>query len=121
MEGQVFVRAIPKDDKWSVVFAQKQIKGQVAKGNRNDGINGVGIAAANQISKFLIDDIDGFSLVVLGRKLLQFFGNQVPDATELLMAEGVGGLGLVDHFSTLKHGSLGNQDDGIVAGVLLAI
>src|ERR1035441_2753373 len=92
VDGQVVVTAIPEDDKSSVNLAQEQVQGDVAIGHGDDGVNGIGITAADQVAEFLANDVDGFTIVVLRGKLLHLLGHEVADTTEFLVAEGVRGI-----------------------------
>src|ERR1035441_10311236 len=121
VDGNVVVTTVPEDDKSSVALAQKQVEFEVAVGHRDDRVDGVGIAAADQVAEFLVDDVDRFTVVVFRGKLLQLLGNHVPDAAEFLVAKGVRALPLENHVSALEHRSLRNQDNGIAVGVLLAV
>jgi len=44
-----------------------QIQSQVAISHRHDGINGVGVATADEITKFLIDDVLSAAVIVFWR------------------------------------------------------
>jgi len=57
------------------------------------------IATADQIAGLLVTDIDPVTVVVFGRKLFQLLGNQVSNAPEFFVAEGVRGLRLEDQLS----------------------
>jgi hypothetical protein len=50
IDRQVVVAAIPEYDQPPVDLAQEQIQGQVAISHRDDRIEGVGIAAADQVA-----------------------------------------------------------------------
>ena len=50
----------------------------------DDGIDGIGITATDQVAEFLVDGVDGFTLVVFGGKFLQLLGHQVADPPSFL-------------------------------------
>ncbi len=68
-------------------FVQEQIERKIPVSHGDDRVDGIGIAAANQVSQLLIDHLDNFAVVVFGRELFQFFRNQVADATQLFVAK----------------------------------
>jgi len=105
VDGQVVVTAVPEDNQPSVDFAQQQVEGEITVGHRNNGVNGIGIAAADQVAKLLVDDVDRLAHVVFGRKLLQFFRYQVSNPPKFFVTKGVGGLGFENHLSALEHRS----------------
>src|SRR5580700_2541698 len=50
VDGHVVVAAIPEHDKASVNLAEEQVQSQVAIGHGDDGVDGVGISAADQVA-----------------------------------------------------------------------
>src|ERR1700684_1888926 len=53
VDGHVVVTAIPEHDEPPVNLAQEQVQSQVAIGHGDDGIDGVGIAAADEVAELL--------------------------------------------------------------------
>src|ERR1035438_6795046 len=121
IDRQVVVTAIPENHQASVDLAQKQVEREVAVRHRHDGINRVGVAAADQVAELLVNRVDRFTVVVLRGEFLELLRHQVSDAAEFLVAEGVRGLSREDHLSALEHRSLRNQDDGIAARIFPAV
>src|SRR5260370_24876038 len=66
VDGHVVVAAILKDDEAPMDFIEEEVQGKIAEGHRGDGIDGIGIAAANEVAEFLVDDVNGLAVVVLG-------------------------------------------------------
>ena len=60
IDGHVVVAAIFEDDETAVNAIEEQVQGQVAVGHGDDGVDGVGIAAANQIAELLVDAFNSF-------------------------------------------------------------
>jgi len=102
-ERNVVVVAILEDDEAAADFFQEQVESEIAVSHRRDGINGVGVAATDEIAEFLGDDVDFLALVKFGGDISHFFGNDIADATELFVAEGVGSFTLEHHFATFEH------------------
>jgi len=119
--GEVVVTAIFEDDKPSVDAAQDQVKGKVAIGHGDNGVKGIGVAGADQVAQFLVEDVDRFAVVKPGGAVFEFGGDEVADAAEFFVAVGIGGGILEDHFAALVHGAFGNEDNRVFAGVEAAI
>src|ERR1019366_4919483 len=70
VDRQVVITDIPEDDKSSVNLAQEQVQGDVAIGHGDDGVNGVGITAADQVAEFLrtCEDVRNVVVGVAGDK-----------------------------------------------------
>ncbi len=66
VDGHVVVATILKDDETPMDFIEDEVQGEIAEGHRGDGIDGIRIAAANEVAEFLVDDVDRLAVVVLG-------------------------------------------------------
>ena len=82
------------------VGVRGQVEGEVAVGHRHDGVDGVRIAAADEVAELLVDDVDLLSLVVLGGGVLQMRGDDVADAAAgadaAITTNGIGRFGAVE-------------------------
>jgi len=120
-DGRVVVAAFFEDDQAAESFIEDEVQREVAVSHRHDGIEGVGIAGADQVAEFLADDFDFLAFVEFGGTILHFFGDDVADTAKLLVAVGVGFATFEDHFAAFEHGAFGNQDRGVVAGIFVAV
>src|SRR5437899_4447214 len=81
VNGHVVVAAVFQNDQAAVNFAENEIEREIAVSHGNDGIDRVGIAAAYEVTQLLVDDLDFLAVVVLGRNVGEFFGDEIADAT----------------------------------------
>src|SRR6266478_5409443 len=63
LERDVVVVAILEYYETAADIFQEEIESEIAVSHRSDRVNGVGVAAANEIAEFLIDDVDLFAIV----------------------------------------------------------
>src|SRR5437016_13446378 len=117
----VVVVAVLEDHQAPADVFQEQIESEIAVGHGGDGVNGIGIAAADEIAKLLVDDIDFLAVVEFGGEVSHPFGDDVADATKLFVTIGVGGFPFKNHFTAFEHGAFGDQYDGVAAGILAAV
>src|SRR6266478_1652114 len=102
-DGNVAVAAFLQNDQAAVNLLQEKIERDIAISHGSDGINRIRIAAANQITKLLIHDIDGFAVVEFSGKLFHSLRNDIADAAEFLVPEGIRGFVFKNHFSAFEH------------------
>src|SRR5207244_10943915 len=115
------VVAVLEDRQAPVDVFQEQSESEIAVGHGGDGVNGIGIAAADEIAKLLVDDIYFLAVVEFGGEVSHPFGDDVADATKLFVTIGVGGFPFKNHFTAFEHGAFGDQYDGVAAGILAAV
>src|SRR5712692_9302416 len=121
LERNVVVVAVLEDDEAAADVFQEEIESEIAVGHGGDGVNGIGIAAADEIAELLVDDVDCFTVVEFGGEVSYLLADDVADAAELFVAVGVGAFAFEDHLAAFKHGAFGDEDDGVAAGILAAI
>src|SRR5438477_2801593 len=121
VQRYVVIVSVLEDDETTADFFQEEIESEVAISHGGDGIDSVGIAASNKVAELLIDDVDFFPVVEFGREVAHLFGDDVANATEFLVAVGVGAFAFENHFATFKHGAFGDEHDGVAAGILAAV
>src|SRR5712692_11568778 len=66
LERNVVVVAVLEDDETAADVSQEEIESEIAVGHGGDGVNGIGIAAADEIAELLVDDVDCFTVVEFG-------------------------------------------------------
>src|SRR6266851_1837399 len=120
-EGDVVIMAVLEDDEAATDVFQEEIESEIAVGHGGDGVNGIGIAAADEIAELLVDDIDCFTVVEFGGEVSYLLADDVADAAELFVAVGVGAFAFEDHLAAFKHGAFGDEDDGVAAGIFAAV
>src|SRR5260370_1699756 len=120
LERNVVVVTVFEDDEAAADVLQEEIESEIAVGHGGDGVNGIGIAATNEITEFLIDDVDFLAVVEFGGEVSYPFADDFADATELFVAIGVGAFAFENHFATLEHGAFRDEDDGVAAGIFAA-
>jgi hypothetical protein len=120
-KGDIVVVAILEDDEAAANVFQEEIESEIAVGHGSDRVYGIGIAAADKITEFLVDDIDFPAIIEFGGKVPNSVADDFADAAELFVAIGVGGFAFEDHFAALKHGAFGNENDGVATGILAAV
>src|SRR5713101_8553678 len=121
LEGNVVVVTVFEDDETAADVFQEEIESEIAVGHGGDGVNGIGIAAADEIAELLVDDVDCFTVVEFGGEVSYLLADDVADAAELFVAVGVGAFAFEDHLAAFKHGAFGDEDDGVAAGILAAV
>src|SRR5271167_240985 len=120
-DGHVVVAAVFENDQAPVNAIENEIESQVAVGHRDDGVDRVRITATHQVTELLIDDVNLFAVVEFWGELGEFLGNQLADSAQFLVTERIGGVLLENHFSAFEHGTLGDENRGIAAGIAIAI
>src|SRR5260370_27884022 len=120
-ERDVVVVAVLEYDETAADTLQQEIESEITVSHRSDRVNGVGVAAANEITELLIDDVDFLAIIEFSGNFPDFFADNFADASELFVAVGVGGFPLKDHFSTFEYGAFRDEDDGVAAGVFSGI
>src|SRR5216683_1996722 len=108
-------------DETAADVSQEEIESEIAVGHGGDGVNGIGIAAADEIAELLVDDVDCFAVVEFSGEVSYPLADDVADAAELFVAVGVGAFAFEDHLAAFKHGAFGDEDDGVAAGILAAV
>src|SRR6266705_4672650 len=121
LERNVVVMAVPEDDEPPADIFQQKVQGEIAVGHGCDRVDGIGVAAADEIAELLVDDIDSLALVELGREIADSFGDDVTDAPEVFVAESVCLSAFEDHFAAFEHGAFRDENDGIAAGILTPV
>jgi len=91
LEGNVVVVAVLEDNETAADIFQEEIESEVAVGHGSDGVNGIGIAAADEIAELLVDDVDFLTVVEFSGNVLNFFADDFADAAKLFVTVGVGG------------------------------
>lgn len=94
IDRDAVVDAAPEHHEPAARVIQHQIQGHVTVGYRNDGIQGIGIAGADQVTEPLVDYVNAATVVVPGRKLPEARGHFVTDPSQLLVTILVGLLAL---------------------------
>ncbi len=113
--------AVLEDDETTADVFQEEIESEITVGHGSDGVNGIGIAAADEITELLVDDIDFPAVIEFGGKVPNSVADDFADAAELFVAVGIGGFAFEDHFAAFEHGAFGNENDGVAAGILAAV
>jgi hypothetical protein len=121
IQGDIVVVAVLEDDEAAADVLQEEIESEIAVGHGSDRVNGIWIAAADQITELLVDDIDFPAVIEFGGKVPNSVADDFPDAAELFVAVGVGGFAFEYDFAALEHGAFGNENDGVAAGILAAV
>jgi len=67
LDRHVVVLAVPQTDHPPGFLVQDQVQGQVAEGHGDDRVDGIGVAAADEIAQLLVDNVDAPAVVELGR------------------------------------------------------
>jgi len=91
-ERDVVVVPVLENHEAAADVLQEEIESEIAVGHRSDGVNGIGIATADEIAEFLVDDIDFPAVVEFGGEVPNSVADDFADAAELFVAVGVGSL-----------------------------
>ena len=120
-DRDIAIAAVSENHKATVDAAQEKIESNIAVGHGNDGIDDIGITAAGEIAELLVYDFDCLAVVEFSREFLHAFRDEITDAAELFVAVGVGGIAFENHLAAFEHGSFGNENDRVAAGILAAV
>src|SRR5260370_7282792 len=84
-ERDVVVVAVLEYDETAADTLQQEIEGEITVSHRSDRVNGVGVAAANEITELLIDDVDFLAIIKFSGNFPDFFAANFPDASDLFL------------------------------------
>ncbi len=79
-DGDIIVAAIAKAHQPSLRIIVNQVQSQITEGHGDDGIDGIRVAAPDEISEPLVNHIYFSAFVELYGILLDLIGDQVPDS-----------------------------------------